>query len=395
MKRTMRFACLVFTASLYALNPDFHGQISGWGTMNDRHDTQLGLRAIPVLSAFEPVSESWTLDAEVSFQGVQWWQFEERLTAGQSGEIKPYRLWLRLASGQFEARIGLQKINFGPARLIRPLMWFDQLDPRDPLQLTDGIYALLLRYTFINNTNIWVWALAGNHETKGWESVPTRKDVPEWGGRLQVPAGPGETGISFHHREADIKSMLSDFTLPGNALFTAEDAASVLQPGAFSIPSSVSENRLGLDSRWDIVIGFWTECALVYLDWPVLPLSWQKMCTAGMDYTFGTGNGLYCQAEHFYLALSEHWNGRDTERQLTAVSVNYPLGLLDAVSALFFYDWDEQAGYRFLTWQRTTDRWQFHLIGFWNPDEFQMVQFQHSSALFTGKGLQAMLVFNF
>jgi len=53
----------------------------------------------------------------------------------------------------------LQKINFGSATLFRLLMWFDRIDPRDPLKLTDGVYGLLLRYYFHNNTNIWLWGL--------------------------------------------------------------------------------------------------------------------------------------------------------------------------------------------------------------------------------------------
>jgi len=55
-------------------------------------------------------------------------------------------MWIRLSTKQFELRAGLQKINFGSATLLRPLMWFDKIDPRDPLQLTDGVYALLARY---------------------------------------------------------------------------------------------------------------------------------------------------------------------------------------------------------------------------------------------------------
>ena len=57
---------------------------------------------------------------------------------------------------------GLQKINFGSATMLRPLMWFDQVDPRDPLQLTDGVWGVLGRYYFLNNANIWLWGLYGN-----------------------------------------------------------------------------------------------------------------------------------------------------------------------------------------------------------------------------------------
>ena len=61
--------------------------------------------------------------------------------AHSDGGLKPYRLWTRYSSDQFELRLGLQKINFGSASMLRPLMWFDQMDPRDPLHLTDGVWA--------------------------------------------------------------------------------------------------------------------------------------------------------------------------------------------------------------------------------------------------------------
>ncbi|MGB9906043.1 MAG: hypothetical protein ACPLRR_01495 [Candidatus Saccharicenans sp.] len=78
-------------------------------------------------------------------------------------QVKPYCLSLKYASNRFEARLGLQKISFGSAALIRPLMWFDRLDPRDPIQLTDGVYGLLLRTYISTRTNLWFWVLYGNN----------------------------------------------------------------------------------------------------------------------------------------------------------------------------------------------------------------------------------------
>ena len=76
--------------------------------------------------------------------------------------------------------------------LLRPLMWFDRIDPNDPLQLTEGVYGLLLKYTFLNNANIWLWGLYGNDDPKGWEAVPTQRKSAEYGGRLQAPFLSGE-----------------------------------------------------------------------------------------------------------------------------------------------------------------------------------------------------------
>ena len=42
-----------------------------------------------------------------------------------------------------------QKMNFGSAIILRCLTWFNSIDPRDPLQATDGKTGPLLRYYFL------------------------------------------------------------------------------------------------------------------------------------------------------------------------------------------------------------------------------------------------------
>merc|ERR1712127_1137306 len=105
-------------------------------------------------------------------------------------------------TNQFELRVGLQKIDFGSASLLRPIQWFNQIDPRDPLQLTNGVYGVLGRYYFLNNANIWLWTLYGNEKTRGFDALETNKKVPEFGGRIQYPTKKGEIALSYHHRSA-------------------------------------------------------------------------------------------------------------------------------------------------------------------------------------------------
>lgn len=136
-----------------------------------------------------------------------------------------------------EVRLGLQKINFGSANMLRPLMWFDQLDPRDPLQLTDGVWGLLGRYYFLNNANLWVWGLYGNNQQKMWETGNTYSGFPELGGRFQTPVPRGELAFTYHYRKAD----LSEHSLLSNQ------------------PTSVGENRVGIDGKWDLGVGLWFE----------------------------------------------------------------------------------------------------------------------------------------
>jgi hypothetical protein len=254
-------------------------------------------------------------------------------------DLKPYRLWARFAGMQFEMRGGLQKINFGSATLFRPLRWFDTLDPRDPLKLTDGVYALLLRYYFQNNMNIWLWSLYGNEDPKGWEIVGTEDGVPEFGGRLQLPISTGEAALSCHHRRAD-------FSYAGDG--------------------AVEENRLALDGKWDIGIGLWFEGSLVWrrsIPGESGGTDYQRMLTLGTDYTFDIGNGLAVLAEFF------HSEGTD----FIGASVNYPLGLLDEVSGIYNRDLTNEENSYSLRWQRCYDNWILHLSGFMPEKKIQVM----------------------
>jgi len=216
---------------------DFHGQASSW--LSAAYDTcmvgQAGLRYIPTLSFSLP----FHLDAEASVNGyaselVREGSFEE---SDFAATVKPYRLWLRYSTARFETRAGLQKINFGSATLLRPLQWFDRVDPRDPLGLTDGVYGLLARYYFQNNANVWAWGLLGNSSPKGWEQVGSERWIPEFGGRAQLPIPRGELAATYHHR--------------------------VIGPsGIAHIPELLprqDEDRLGLDAKVDAGIGLCFE----------------------------------------------------------------------------------------------------------------------------------------
>ncbi len=283
-------------------------------------------------------------------------------------------MWGRFSTSRFEARIGLQKINFGSASLLRPLMWFDRIDPRDPLQLTDGVYGLLLRYYFLNNANIWIWGLTGSDDLKGWEFMPSEPKSVEFGGRLQHPLGKGELAFTYHHRNID----------PNTSPFLPDT------PGSSPIP----ENRYAIDGKWDLGIGLWFEGTLTHQDSDWLPLPWQRAINIGMDYTFGLGNGLNVIGEYFIYESSQNALTAGEGITFSAISLNYPLSLLDNLSCIFYYDWDNKEVYSFLNWRRTYDQWIINVIGFWNPDQFQIYQNRPENNLFSGKGFQIMLIFN-
>jgi hypothetical protein len=368
---------LIFPASVLSWTFGHRGLLSGWSVVSFQKASKprLGLRYIPEFSLASQLSESTMLDSELSVHAFGTGIFEEIDSVQTDGDIKPYRLWLRFSSSQFEARIGLQKINFGSATLLRPLMWFDSVDPRDPLQLTDGVYGLLLRYYFVNNTNIWLWGLYGSEKTKGWEAIPTQEDSVEYGGRLQIPLFTGEMAVTHHHRRADI----------------GKSSVFILLPGTHISP----ENRYALDGKWDIGIGIWFEAAWVHQQNDLLPAPWQRALNVGLDYTFDIGNGLNILGEHFSLASTQEAFGSGKDISFSAFLLRYPFGLLDEITGIFYYDWENDEFYRFLIWQRTYDKWRINVIGFWNPEDFRVYPTPSRDNPFAGKGFQVMIIFNY
>lgn len=360
----------------YPADLDIRGRLSFWLGFHDRPaaETALGLRYIPSFSLKKDLGGGLTLDAEISANVYLTAQGSSLPAAVTSGAVKPYRAWIRFSTARFEARLGLQKINFGSALLLRPLMWFDRLDPNDPLQLTDGVGGLLLKYTFADNTNIWLWGLYGNDDVKGWETIPTRPKAPEFGGRIQTPVLSGEAALTYHHRRLSTSQSL----VP-------------LPPGE---SENASKDRLGLDGKWDIGPGVWFEAALVRQGWRVYPWKYQRMLSFGLDGTVGLGSGLHLMAEHLLFDVSREALGPGTRRSLTALSADFPLGLLDRLHAIVFHDWTSGDWYRFLTWQRTTDSWTFFLIGFWNADRYAIYANRAETNLFAGKGIQITLVYD-
>jgi len=356
---------------------DWRGQISGWLTVRDNKGTeaQLGLRAIPTFSLKKSFKNKTALDAEISFNAYGTVPITTQDEISANGEIKPYRLWVRFSTARLEVRLGLQKINFGSALLLRPLMWFDRIDPNDPLQLTDGVYGLLAKYTFLNNANVWVWGLYGNKDPKGWETIPTQSKTAEYGGRFEFPFLKGETAISFHHRRMD----------PARSLL----------PLPAGETSGIPETRIGLDGKWDIGVGVWLEGVLIYQDFQIYPRKYQKMINLGLDYTFSVGNGLHLAVEHLTVEASENIFRSGESVNFSVLSLDYPLGLLDRTRGIIFHNWKTGDWYRFLTWQRTYDKWSFFVIGFWNPDQYQIYASQQGKNLFAGKGIQIMAVFNY
>jgi len=349
------------------------GQISSYVNYNSSgsYKYHSGARYIPDLSPSFAFSDN-LIDAEFSVNIFHNSAFSENGKPINDGRIKPYRLWLRYSSDQFEIRAGMQKINFGSATMLRPLMWFDKLDPRDPLQLTDGVYALLARYYFLDNTNIWLWSLYGNSDLKTWEISKTTGNIPEFGGRIQTPLFDGEGGITFHTRETDISSF----------------------SGAFSGLGSVRENRIGLDGKWDIEAGVWFEAAWINRNADCGLLRNQEVITLGSDYTFNLGSGLNVMAEHLIASADQTPLKFISTGNFSAFFASYPLTVVDMVNGIVYFDWKGSNVYTFANWQMTWDNVLLNVMAFWNPESFNLPQQNDAAAMFGGKGIQIIFAYN-
>ncbi len=377
----MRIRIIIFVAAVFFLRLQIahceaiyiKGQLSSWLIGRDEAPVawQAAARYIPELTFERQATADVSFDFLASLNTYAVADFYGDTSDSDAG-VKAHRIWGRLSTRQMEARIGLQKINFGPAMLLRPLKWFDRIDPRDPLQLTDGVYGALMRYYFLNNANIWLWGLYGNDDIKGGEIAPTAKGRPELGGRLQIPLFTGEAALSCHHRIADFSELI---------------------PGGID-RERVSEDRVGVDGKWDMGVGLWFEGVFSRYGADADPLKHQQAFTLGLDDTFEIGNGLRVLGEHYFSKLSGTAFGSGTRRSLSGIFLDYPFGLVDALSLIVFYDWENSDFYRTLTWQRLYDDWSFYLTGFWNPDQPPPERLPADDNNFSGWGFQLMATFN-
>jgi len=379
VQKTTLGAALMLNAvlSLTSQKLDFLNQVSVWFSLNDARPStpRFGLRYIPSLSLIKPIGNNLSVDGEVSANAYASGQASGWKNLSADGRIKPYRLWLRMSTPRFEARLGIQKINFGSSAILRPLMWFDRIDPRDPLQITDGVTAVLLRYYFPGNANIWAWGLYGNDDLKGWESSPTARRSPEFGGRVQIPLFHGELGLTYHHRRADLsRGLVYEIALRDPI---------------------VPEDRFAMDGKWDIGIGIWAEGALIHQQNENLTYPYQRLLNIGADYTFAIGSGLHLLVEHLVQRSGRSAWGNGSGGDFTALMTSCPLGLLDSLSGIFFYDWKNRDVFNFLSWRRTYDHWQFFIIGFLNPESGRIIQAVQGNNFFGGKGFQVMAVLNY
>ena len=375
----------------------YKGQLSSYGHLNPSNAQPfwLGGRYIPQGNLKFKMKNDHLLDFEASVNAYGNLAFAEDVATETSRALKPYRLWARYSGQQWEVRAGLQKINFGSANAIRPLMWFDQIDPRDPLKLTDGVWGVLGRYYFLNNANVWLWGLYGNINTKGWEYINTVEKTPEFGGRLQLPFALGEVGLSYHHRRI---YNLNYYYGGGYGYDSGYDpyGADKASGGMYSNDKYIgnAENKYGIDIRLDWVFGLWLEGSYKEIGVYSGIYTNQTMLNIGGDYTFNIGSGIYFSFEHLIMAYDETSFEFSSPVGFSIATASYPIGLFDNLSAIVYYDWKNNNAYNFVNYQKQFNNLSLYFIAYWNPENYQIPTQANSTNMFGGKGVQVMLVWN-
>ncbi len=351
---------------------EFDGQLLGQTTFGLEKNSSkfIGARYLPSFTLKKKVDSlsSFAFQISGNFDATRFLTTEKN--NGSSSNISPYRAWFRYQVKNWEFRVGLQKIDFGVAVLLRPIQWFNQIDPRDPLGLTNGVNGLLIRHYFKNNSNLWLWGLYGNEKQRGFDALPTIKDIPEFGGRFQSFVPKGEAAISYHYRQVG-----------GNSAIGID---------AFQSP----EHRIGFDTKLDLGFGVWTETTLIHKVNNIGPLTNQFLLNLGIDYTFGIGKGLTISKEYLFSKYSDNQLNDSISRGISAFSFNYPLNFFSSLSALVYQQWNNDKQTFMINYQHQFNNLSGYFIFYYNPDSIQGIQQNDIFRSFAGPGIQLLLVYN-
>ncbi len=350
---------VLLAKSLLAIDNPFSIKGQFWTSALTSTDVPDGLSSIestlgyiPTLSLFKDLSNTQLLDME--------WAYRlDRAYSGNSlfnNNESHHRYWVRYSSEKLEARLGLQKIVFGPSFVLRSLSWFDTIDLMDPTGQTDGVEAFRLRWFPSNSLSIWSWSILNN------------QDSLSFGGRAEVSINMGDLGFTYHQD-------------PSKSLQTI---------GQIGIPISGSHNRVAIDYRYDGFIGFWNESALISSDRSDI-----IMATVGADYTLPISNGILVMAE--YMSISNKIDSYESSQSYTALMTSMPLGMVHQLMFISQFDLEENRSYNYLRWSSTHDHYSLNFILSISPKRadynIPKEDLPRSLAGF-GTGLRFMFIYN-
>lgn len=321
-------------------------------------ETQWGY--IPTLSLYRDLNNN-------SFIDFEWGYRLDRIYSGESllrKVEKNYRLWLRYSSERIEARLGLQKIAFGPATLLRSLAWFDSIDPRDPTDQTDAVEAFRLRVFPTSSLAIWTWIMNN------------KQDTLSYGGRAEFSTHIGDWGLTYHQ----------------------DPTTSSQYVGQSPVLISGPHQRIAVDYRYDGYFGFWLEGAGIFSDSKQgVELNRFTLVTLGADYTVSIGQGLLVMIESMRIGGWSSTNSNSSDQTYTAFIASLPINILHQLMFIAQIDWENKHTYNYIRWSVTYDYISLNFIFSINPsrgDYGSAEEYLPETVAGFGNGLQFMLIYN-
>ena len=303
---------------------------------------------IPTLSLFKELPDNQLVDMEWAYRLDRTYSGDSLLHYNESH----HRYWVRYSSEKLEARLGLQKIVFGPSYVLRSLSWFDTIDLRDPTGQTDGVEAFRLRWFPSNSLSLWSWATNNDQDTLSY------------GSRVELSNAAGEWGLTYHQDPSKSLQQISQMGISG------------------------SHSRLAIDYRYDGFIGFWNESALI-----ISNRSDIIMTTVGADYTLPIANGILVMAE--YMSISNKIDLDESSQSYAAFMASMPLGMVHQLIFISQLDLEENRSYNYLRWSSTYDHYSLNFILSISPkrSEYLPIIMPNTLAGF-GNGFQFMFIYN-
>lgn len=377
MKKTLVYLLLIYFLACPALKASstdslcFQNQLSLNGLYNPTQKSKFLFRGmyVPQLDYLRDFSDDRRISAEVSGRFNLHWASPSNFTDDASDPFVSaslYRAWVRFSSQRNEIRAGLQQLNFGSASLLRPLQWFDGIDPTDPLRMTNGVWGVLDRIYFKNNSTLWLWGLYGNRDPRIWEPYKLQNDHPEFGFRFQQPVSKGELAISSNYRKVE------------------------MYLGTY-FESNYEEVKIGLDGKWDVGPSVWFENSYKFTSlYSPLKVGW-NLLTIGADLAPESLDGFTLTGEHL---LSTGYTEMGTSfTNSSALMALWPINFFSRLSGILLYSWEADYLFRYLTYSVDSDKSSFHVIGFWNPKRIIIQNsLATSTGSFAGYGVQLMYV---
>ena len=365
--RNIVFVVMFFElhAQPFAQSFNLKGQFWGSGLTSDDPaedqssiETQLGY--IPTLSLLSHLSGERLLDMEWAYRVSRAYSGEALLTSAE----KPYRGWVRYSTRRVEARLGLQKIAFGPAQFLRPTSWFDTIDLRDPTGQTDGVEAFRLRLFPVSSLAFWGWF------------INSEMDTLSYGGRAELSVASGDWVITLHQ----------------------DPTKSPQQVGLFPVVMPGPHKRAAIDYRYDGFMGFWFEGASLFSDDDDYPgFNRYTLSTLGGDFTLPVGNGILIMTESMQIKGKSSQNSDSYDQTYTVFMASMPMGLLHQVMVITQIDWKSERAYYYFRWGITYDYLSINFLLSANPRRVDYVfqeEYLPPSLAGFGNGIQFMLIYN-